>query len=221
MEKDASERLGLRVKGAPRTVEAAIALRFSKTVEDALASVTVAVLLLLACDDGPPPVDTSRLSDTPPPTEGTATTPTAMPSPAPVPQTPTPTSLPTPDPVSIPTPAPTPTPTATLMPTPTSTSTSTLTPTPMPTTTLTPMPRRLPLPVPPTVGGDEAQMAGAVRRGGGDRRQVAGRAGLRQGAVLAPAADAPGRGGVGNRWAERRVRQRVRGTLWGVSGWCV
>ena len=54
VEKDASERLGLRVKGAPRTVEAAIALRFSKTVEDALASVTVAVLLLLACDDGPP-----------------------------------------------------------------------------------------------------------------------------------------------------------------------
>ena len=98
----------------------------------ALASVTVAVLLLLACDDGPPPVDTSRLSDTPPPTEGTATTPTAMPSPTPVPQTPTPTSSPTPDPVSIPTP----TPTATLMPTPT----STLTPTPMPTTTLTPMP---------------------------------------------------------------------------------
>ena len=34
VEKDASERLGLRVKGAPRTVEAAIALRFPKTVED-------------------------------------------------------------------------------------------------------------------------------------------------------------------------------------------
>ena len=34
-EKDASERLGLRVKGAPRTVEAAIALRYPKTVEDA------------------------------------------------------------------------------------------------------------------------------------------------------------------------------------------
>ena len=84
-----------------------------------------------------------------------------------------------------------------------------------------------PLPVPLQMGGDQAQMAGAVRRGGGDRRQVAGWAGLRQGAVLAHAADAPGRGGrprrggVGNRWAERRVRQRVRGTLWGVSGWCV
>ena len=35
VEKDASERLGLRVKGAPRTVEAAIALRYPKTVEDA------------------------------------------------------------------------------------------------------------------------------------------------------------------------------------------
>ena len=35
VEKDASERLGLRVRGAPRTVEAAIALRFPKTVEDA------------------------------------------------------------------------------------------------------------------------------------------------------------------------------------------
>ena len=34
-EKDVSERLGLRVKGAPRTVEAAIALRYPKTVEDA------------------------------------------------------------------------------------------------------------------------------------------------------------------------------------------
>ena len=35
VEKDASERLGLRVRGAPRTVEAAIALRYPKTVEDA------------------------------------------------------------------------------------------------------------------------------------------------------------------------------------------
>ena len=35
VEKDASERLGLHVKGAPRTVEAAIALRFPKIVEDA------------------------------------------------------------------------------------------------------------------------------------------------------------------------------------------
>ena len=35
VEKDASERLGLRVKGASRTVEAAIALRYRKTVEDA------------------------------------------------------------------------------------------------------------------------------------------------------------------------------------------
>ena len=98
----------------------------------ALASVPVAVLLLLACDDGPPPVDTSRPIDTPPPTEGTTTTPTAMPSPTPVPQTPTPTSSPTPEPVSIPAPTPT------LMPTPTST--STLTPTPMPTATLPPAP---------------------------------------------------------------------------------
>ena len=35
VEKDASERLGLRVQGAPRTVEAAIAVRYPKTVEDA------------------------------------------------------------------------------------------------------------------------------------------------------------------------------------------
>ena len=35
VEKDASERLGLRVKGALRTVEAVIALRYPKTVEDA------------------------------------------------------------------------------------------------------------------------------------------------------------------------------------------
>ncbi len=35
VEKDASERLGLRVRGDPRTVEAAIALRCPKTVEDA------------------------------------------------------------------------------------------------------------------------------------------------------------------------------------------
>ena len=35
VEKDASERLGLRVRGTPRTVEAAIALRYPKTVEDA------------------------------------------------------------------------------------------------------------------------------------------------------------------------------------------
>ena len=35
VEKDASERLGLRVKGAPRTVETAIALRYPKTVKDA------------------------------------------------------------------------------------------------------------------------------------------------------------------------------------------
>ena len=51
--------------------------------------------------------------------------------------------------------------------------------------------RRLPVPVPSQMGGDQAQMAGAVRRGGGDRRQVAGRAGIHQGAVLAYAADAP------------------------------
>ena len=31
----------------------------------------------------------------------------------------------------------------------------------------------------------------------------------------------PRRSGVGSRWAEGRVRQRVRGTLWGVSGWRV
>ena len=35
VEQDASERLGLRVGGAPRTVEAAIALRYPRTVEDA------------------------------------------------------------------------------------------------------------------------------------------------------------------------------------------
>ena len=42
---------------------------------------------------------------------------------------------------------------------------------------------RLPLPVTPALGGDEAQVAGAVRRGGQDRRQVARRAGLCQRAV--------------------------------------
>ena len=35
--------------------------------------------------------------------------------------------------------------------------------------------RRLPLPVPAAVGGDQAQVAGDVRRGGGDRRQICGR----------------------------------------------
>ena len=35
LERDASERLGLRVRGTPGTVEAAIALRYPKTVEDA------------------------------------------------------------------------------------------------------------------------------------------------------------------------------------------
>ena len=35
VERDASERLGLRVRGAPRTVEAAIALRYPRSVEDA------------------------------------------------------------------------------------------------------------------------------------------------------------------------------------------
>ena len=35
--------------------------------------------------------------------------------------------------------------------------------------------RRLPLPVPAAVGGDQAQVAGAVRRGGGDRRPACGR----------------------------------------------
>ena len=55
--------------------------------------------------------------------------------------------------------------------------------------------RRLPLPVPAAVGGDEAQVAGAVCRGGGDRRQVARRAGVCQRALPALPADAPGRGG--------------------------
>ena len=55
--------------------------------------------------------------------------------------------------------------------------------------------RRLPLPVPPQMGRDEAQVAGAVRRGSGDRRRVARRAGPGQDVVPALPADAPGRGG--------------------------
>ena len=55
--------------------------------------------------------------------------------------------------------------------------------------------RRLPLPVPKAVGGNEAEVAGAVRRGGGDRRQIAGGAVTGQDAVPALPADAPGRGG--------------------------
>ena len=43
VEKDASERLGLRVRGAPRTVEAAIALRYPKT-DSLVKSVWVRVL---------------------------------------------------------------------------------------------------------------------------------------------------------------------------------
>ncbi len=35
VERDASERLGLRVQGQPRTVEAAIAVRYPRVVEDA------------------------------------------------------------------------------------------------------------------------------------------------------------------------------------------
>ena len=79
------------------------------------------------------------------------------------------------------------------------------------------------LPVPQALGRDEATVAGAVRRGGGDRRQTAGRAGPGQDAVPALATNAPGpggrarRGGVGSRWATGRVRQRVRGTLWSLS----
>ena len=74
------------------------------------------------------------------------------------------------------------------------------------------------------MGGDQAQVAGAVRRGGGDRRQDAGRAGLRQRALPSLPADAPGRGrrprrgAVRNGRATRRVREPVRGTLRGVRG---
>ena len=45
--------------------------------------------------------------------------------------------------------------------------------------------RRMPLPVTTAVGRDEAAVAGAVRRGGGDRLETKGRAGLRQGALPA------------------------------------
>ena len=51
--------------------------------------------------------------------------------------------------------------------------------------------RRLPLPVTPAMGGDQAQVAGAVRRGGGDRREHAPQARLRQGAVPPSAKDSP------------------------------
>ena len=80
-----------------------------------------------------------------------------------------------------------------------------------------------PFPVTPALGGDEAQVAGPVRRGCADRRQPAGLqsgSGLRQGALptLPQAAPCPGgqprRGGGGSRRAEGRLRQRVRGTLW-------
>ena len=83
--------------------------------------------------------------------------------------------------------------------------------------------RRLPLPVTPQMGGDQAPVAGAVRRGGGDRRQDAGRLGPGQDAVPAHAQDAPGpcgrprRGKDGSGRAARRVRERVRGTLWSVK----
>ena len=55
--------------------------------------------------------------------------------------------------------------------------------------------RRLPLPVTGEVGGDQAQVAGALRRGGRDRRQVAGRVGPAENALPPHIADAPGRGG--------------------------
>ena len=66
--------------------------------------------------------------------------------------------------------------------------------------------------------------AGAVRRGGGDRRQHAGQAGFRQRALSASPADASrpggqaGRGGAWSRRAIGRVRQRVRGALWRLNG---
>ena len=65
---------------------------------------------------------------------------------------------------------------------------------------------RLPLPVPQAVGGDEAEVAGAVRRGGGDRRQIAGRAVTGQDALSAYAADAPGPGGRPRRSGDGRRR---------------
>ena len=70
------------------------------------------------------------------------------------------------------------------------------------------------------VGRDQAPVAGAVRRGGGDRLEHARQAGLRQGALPSPPADAPRRGGHArrsgpwSRWAIGQVRQRVRGSLW-------
>ena len=63
--------------------------------------------------------------------------------------------------------------------------------------------RRLPLPVPPALGGDQAPLAGAVRRGGRDRRQDARQVGPRKDSLPAHAANAlgpsrrPRRGGPG------------------------
>ena len=77
---------------------------------------------------------------------------------------------------------------------------------------------------PPAMGGDDAQVAGAARQGGGDRLQIVGGAGLRQGAVPALPSDAPGpggrarRAGPGSRKTVGRDRERVRGSLWSVIG---
>ena len=77
--------------------------------------------------------------------------------------------------------------------------------------------------VPAAMGRDQAQVAGAVRRSGGDRREDEGRAGLRQGAIPAFVADAFSRGssterdGHGSGRTERRIRQRVRGAMRGVT----
>ncbi len=83
--------------------------------------------------------------------------------------------------------------------------------------------RRLPLPVTPALGGGEAPVAGAVRRGGGDRRKPARRARLGQDPIPAHASHALGRGGRPRRGGPRsrrpggRVRERVRGSLRRVS----
>ena len=68
--------------------------------------------------------------------------------------------------------------------------------------------------------GDETQVAGAVRRGGGDQCQDEERAGPTKDAVPAHVADASSRGcrprrrGVGTGRTEGRLRKRVRRTLW-------
>ena len=80
--------------------------------------------------------------------------------------------------------------------------------------------RRLSVPGTTAVGGDEAQVAGAVRRGGGDRRQDAARAGPAEEPVPTHAADAPLSGGRPRRSSSggRRAGGRVGNECEGYCG---